>query len=249
MSIRILIVDDEPLARDRLREFVGAAADVHVVGECANGREALQCIQDRRPDTVFLDIQMPDGDGFEVVRALGPGILPHIVFVTAYDKYAIRAFEVHALDYLLKPINESHVRRALDRAKNASLRSSSLRLLLKELEHRGSSFQRILVRTEQEILCLRPDDIDWIEAAGNYLCLHSGGSTHILRDTLQSFESRAGMSNFIRVSRSALVNLTKIRALTPKLYGDYIIELETGAKVSLSRGYREQFLRRIESKP
>jgi len=252
MSIRVLLSDDETLARGRLRGLLQAEPDLEIVAECADGRAAIAAIQREKPDLVFLDIQMPEVDGFGVVEALQKeGTLPLTVFVTAYDRYAMRAFEVHALDYLLKPVNKARLGEALAHARKQLLHPSEAMFqkrvleMLAELDSRQHSPERIVVKSDGEIVCLKPNEIDWAEAAGNYVCLHVGNVTHILRETITALESRLGARQFLRVHRSTLVNVDRIKTLKPSLYGDYSILLRDGTKLTLSRGFRESVLRRL----
>jgi len=252
MSIRVLLSDDEALARGRLRTLLQEEPDLDIVAECADGRAAIAAIQREKPDLVFLDIQMPEVDGFGVVEALQKeGALPLTVFVTAYDRYAMRAFEVHALDYLLKPVNKDRLTEALDHARKQLLQPSEAMFqkrvleMLSDFDGRRQSPERIVVKSDGEIVCLRPSEIDWAESAGNYVCLHVGTVTHILRETITALENRLGARQFLRVHRSTLVNVDRIKTLKPSLYGDYSILLRDGTKLTLSRGFRETVLRRL----
>ena len=252
MSIRVLLSDDEALARGRLRTLLQEEPDLEIVAECADGRAAIAAIQREKPYLVFLDIQMPEMDGFAVVEALQKeGTLPLTVFVTAYDRYAMRAFEVHALDYLLKPVNKDRLTEALDHARRQLLQPSEAMFqkrvleMLSEFDSRRQSPERIVVKSDGEIVCLKPSEIDWAESAGNYVCLHVGAVTHILRETITALENRLGARQFLRVHRSTLVNVDRIKTLKPSLYGDYSILLRDGTKLTLSRGFRETVLRRL----
>jgi two-component system LytT family response regulator len=252
MSIRVLLSDDEALARGRLRTLLQEEPDFEIVAECADGRAAIAAIQREKPDLVFLDIQMPEMDGFAVVEALQTeGTLPLTIFVTAYDRYAMRAFEVHALDYLLKPVNKDRLTEALEHARKQLLHPSEVMFqkrvleMLGEFDSRRQSPERIVVKSDGEIVCLKPNEIDWAESAGNYVCLHVGTVTHILRETITALEGRLGARQFLRVHRSTLVNVDRIKTLKPSLYGDYSILLRDGTKLTLSRGFRETVLRRL----
>jgi two-component system, LytTR family, response regulator len=252
MSIRVLLSDDEALARGRLRSLLQEDADLQIVAECGDGRSAVAAILREKPDLVFLDVQMPEMDGFGVVEALQKqGALPLTIFVTAYDRYAMRAFDVHALDYLLKPVNKErlnealgHARRQLQQPSEAVFQKRVLDML-GELDSRQHSPERIVVKSDGEIVCLKPNEIDWAESAGNYVCLHVGNVTHILRETITALENRLGARQFLRVHRSTLVNVDRIKTLKPSLYGDYSILLRDGTKLTLSRGFRETVLRRL----
>ena len=251
MSIRVLLSDDESLARERLRSLLQEEPDLEVVAECGDGKTAIALIKQEKPDLVFLDIQMPEVDGFGVVAALQRDHLPLTIFVTAYDRYAMKAFEVHALDYLLKPVGKERLSEALDHARKQLQHPSDglfqrrVLDLLGDLESRQKAPQRIVIKADGEIVCLKPMEIDWAESAGNYVCLHVGGNTHILRETITALESRLGPRQFLRVHRSTLVNVDRIKTLRPSLYGDYSILLRDGTKLTLSRGFRENVLRRL----
>jgi two-component system LytT family response regulator len=253
MSIRVLLSDDEALARERLRSMLEAEADMEVVAECADGKSAIATIKREKPDLVFLDIQMPEVDGFGVVSALRNGNMPLTIFVTAYDRYAMKAFEVHALDYLLKPVSQERLKEALDHARRQLQQPASEGMfqkrvleMLGEMDSRHQNApQRIVIKADGEIVCLKPQEIDWAESAGNYVCLHVGPATHILRETITSLENRLGQNQFLRVHRSTLVNVDRIKTLRPSLYGDYSILLRDGTKLTLSRGFRETVLKRL----
>ena len=250
MPIRVLLSDDESLARERLRSLLEEEADLEIVAECGDGKSAISTIKREKPDLVFLDIQMPETDGFGVVSALRDE-MPLTIFVTAYDRYAMKAFEVHALDYLLKPVVKERLTEALDHARKQLQHPSEAMFqrrvlnLLGELDSRQNTPQRIVIKADGEIVCLRPNEIDWAESAGNYVCLHVGANTHILRETITSLESRLGERQFLRVHRSTLVNVDRIKTLRPSLYGDYAILLRDGTKLTLSRGFRETVLKRL----
>jgi len=252
MSIRVLLSDDEALARGRLRQMLEQHPDLQIVAECGDGKAAISLIQREKPDLVFLDVQMPEADGFAVVEALQKqGTLPLTIFVTAYDRYAMRAFDVHALDYLLKPVNKERLDEALGHARKQLLHPSEAMFqkrvleMLTELDTRQHGPERIVVKSDGEIVCLKPSEIDWAESAGNYVCLHVGNVTHILRETITALENRLGARQFLRVHRSTLVNVERIKTLKPSLYGDYSILLRDGTKLTLSRGFRETVLRRL----
>jgi two-component system LytT family response regulator len=250
MSIRVLLSDDETLARDRLRSLLEEETDLEIVAECGDGKSAIATIQREQPDLVFLDIQMPEVDGFGVVQELRDA-MPLTIFVTAYDRYAMKAFEVHALDYLLKPVGKERLTGAVNRARrqlqhppDGTFQRRVLELL-GDMEARQQAPERIVIKSDGEIVCLRPGEIDWAESAGNYVCLHVGGATHILRETITALESRLGPRQFMRVHRSTLVNVDRIKTLKPSLYGDYSILLRDGTKLTLSRGFRENVLKRL----
>jgi two-component system LytT family response regulator len=250
VPIRVLLSDDETLARERLRSLLEEEADLEIVAECGDGKSAVATIERERPDLVFLDIQMPEVDGFGVVQELRD-TMPLTIFVTAYDRYAMKAFEVHALDYLLKPVGKERLKAAVDRARGQLGRPPDgifqrrVLELLGDMEARQQAPERIVIKSDGEIVCLRPNEIDWAESAGNYVCLHVGAATHILRETITALESRLGPRQFMRVHRSTLVNVDRIKTLKPSLYGDYSILLRDGTKLTLSRGFRETVLKRL----
>jgi two-component system LytT family response regulator len=244
MTIRVLIVDDEPLARQRIRRLLESDADVEVLGECADGLKAVNAVRANRPDLLFLDVQMPDLDGFSVLEALGPHEMPTTIFVTAYDRYAIKAFEVHALDYLLKPFDRERFRKALERAKGHIGRSRTqaqekkLEGLLTEVSQERKSLERIVIKSTSRVFFLRTDEIDWIEAAGNYLKLHAGKEFHLLRETMNGLEAKLDPKVFLRIHRSTMVNVERIKELQPFFHGDYLVILKDGTQLTLSRTHR-----------
>ncbi len=244
--MRVLIVDDEPLARQRLRALLDAEADVEVVGECADGREAVEAIHKYKPDLIFLDVCVPELDGFGVVEAIAQEPRPGIIFVTAYDRYALRAFEVHALDYLLKPFDRERFQKALGRARAEVGRSRSeevseqLRALLQDARAKSKYLDRVVIKSGGRVFFLRVEEIDWIEAAGNYLKLHCAGEAHLLRETMNSLETRLDPAKFLRIHRSTMVNIERIQELQPWFHGDYAVLLRDGTRLTLSRSYRQK---------
>ena len=245
MTLRTLIVDDEPLARERVRMMLGMHDDVAVIGEYGDGQQAIDAIRHEHPDLVFLDVQMPGVDGFGVLRALEGEILPYVVFVTAYDQYALRAFEVHALDYVLKPFNAERFSQALQRARTAiarheesegSVDKDRLRSLVASLTAEQREKQRIVVKSSGRVFFVKVDDIDWIEAEGNYVRLHMGPQSHLLRETMKGMESVLDTSQFIRIHRSTIVNADRIRELQPLFHGEYAVILRDGTRLVASRG-------------
>jgi len=246
VSIRALIVDDEPLARQRLRRLLQDEPDVEVTGECADGGEAVAAIRAQRPDLVFLDVQMPVLDGFGVLEALGIENLPAVILVTAYDRYALRAFEYNALDYLLKPFDRDRFRKALERARahvgSDKQREEAEQLLgaVEEFKGEGKSLDRLVIKSSGRVFFLRVEELDWIEAAGNYVRLHVGKEAHLLRDTMNSLEARLDPKRFLRIHRSTLVNIERIQELQPLFHGDYVVILRDGTQLNLSRGYRQR---------
>jgi two-component system LytT family response regulator len=251
MKIRVLIVDDEPPARDLIATLLQKEPDVEVVGECTNGRGAVAGIKSLCPDLVFLDVRMPGLDGFGVLAEVPADHWPMIVFVTAYDEHAVRAFEVHALDYLLKPFEYERLREAVQRARrklserNGASEQTRLLALLEDLQRKGQSWDRVVVRDGSRATFLKPDEIDWIEAEGNYLRLHCGAKSHLLRETMNAAEGRLAARKFLRVSRSALVNLERIQEWQPLFHGDSVLVLSDGTRLTVSRVYREKLDRLV----
>jgi two-component system LytT family response regulator len=244
VTIRTLIVDDEPLGRERIRSLLRQDPDIEVVGECGDGREAIAAIEDLQPDLLFLDVQMPEIDGFAVLEAIRSERMPSVVFVTAYDRYAVKAFEVHALDYLLKSFDRERFQAAVGRAKDRVRRARDghvtdrLAGLLESLQERQKFLTRILVRSSARIIFLPVDELDWAEAADNYVRLHAGKDAHLIRETLQAFAGRLDPATFLRIHRSTLVNVNRIRELRPLFHGDYAVRLKDGTELTLSRRFR-----------
>ena len=240
--IRILIVDDEPVARRRIRRLLGAHADLTVSGECATGADAIQRLTSDPVDVVFLDVQMPDLDGFEVVRAAGAA-MPAVVFVTAYDQYAIAAFEVHALDYLLKPFSRARFQQSIGRVRRELERRSSdgtagrLDALIRELSDRRY-LSRLVVKSGGKVLLIDVARVDWIEAADNYAVVHAGPATYTIRETLQKLATDLDPRHFVRVHRSAIVRLDRVEEFQAAFHGDFVIRLRDGTRVAMSRSYR-----------
>lgn len=253
MTIKTLIVDDEPLARDRVKRFLRDEDGVEVIGECKNGVEAIDAIRTKNPDLVFLDIQMPEKDGFDVIKALDPKKLPTIIFVTAYDQYALQAFEVHALDYLLKPFNRERIKRAVARArehlehKRLGDLDERLTSLISDLRIEKKYLDRLVVKSVGRVFFLKTDEIDWIEAAGNYVKLHVGRESHMIRDTMNGIEAKLDPDKFLRIHRSTVVNIDRIKELHPMFSGDYAVILRNGTELALSRNYRERFTELFEN--
>ena len=245
MTLRVLIVDDEPAARRGIRQRLATESDIEIVGECSDGAAAIEAIPDLRPDLVFLDIQMPELGGFEVIEAIGLARMPRVIFVTAYDAHAVRAFEVQALDYVLKPIDGARFRAALERARREVGRGDEalagrIAAALEGLGRAGHRrwARRLAVRSPGRVVLVDVGDIDRIEAAGNYAEVHVGPKAHVLRETLTSLESRLDPEHFTRVSRSAIVNIGRVRELQPMFNGDFVVILRDGTQVSGSRRYR-----------
>jgi two-component system LytT family response regulator len=245
-ALRTLIVDDVKLARQRLRRLLAAHADIEVVGECADAASALAAIAEHAPDLVFLDIEMPEQDGFAVLAEL-PAQRPAIVFVTAYDQHAVKAFEANALDYLLKPVEPARMAATLERVRArraAGGGDARLDALLRALE-RDRYPVRLAVRGNDGTQLVRVAEIDWIEAAGNYLCVRAGKQTHVLRETLTQMEAKLDPARFVRIHRSRIVNIDRIARLTPLFNGDHCVQLGDGTELTLSRTYREALFRVI----
>lgn len=253
MPIRTLIVDDEPLARDRVKRFLRDEEDVTLIGECGNGVEAIETITREKPDLVFLDIQMPEKNGFEVIKSLNTKKLPTIIFVTAYDQYALQAFDVHALDYLLKPFNRERIKRAVARArehmehKRLGNLDERLNSLIADLRGEKKYLERLVVKTVGRVFFLKTDEIDWIEAAGNYVKLHVGRDSHMIRETMNGIEAKLDPARFLRIHRSTVVNIDRIKELHPMFSGDYAVILRNGTELALSRNYRERFTELFEN--
>lgn len=240
MKLRAIIADDEPLARERVRSLLAGEPDVEVVAECSNGAQTLEATQEHRPDLLFLDVQMPRLNGFEVLEALEPPQMPVVIFTTAHDQHALRAFEVNALDYLLKPFTEARFKMAVQRAR-AQLQGGlppqaapQLAALLSYLHPTVPGNRRILVRTPERIVFLKPDEIDHVEAAGNYVVLHAGKERHILRETTAGMEARLVPAGFMRLSRSVIVNLARVREVQPLGPGQYSVLLKNGTRLEMT---------------
>ena len=244
--MKALIVDDETLARDRIREMLKEHPEIEVIGEAKNGREAIDSIVNQNPDLVFLDVQMPDLSGFDVLQNLNVERLPLIIFVTAYDQHAIRAFDVHAVDYLTKPFDRKRFAEAVDQAKvfmKAAKQPDTARILrmLQELKTGARYRERFAIKNGETVFFVRAEDVDAIEAEGNYVCLNLGSASHLLRDTLNNIESQINPRMFVRIHRRTIVNINRVKELQTWARGEYRVVLFTGAHYTLSRGYRQQF--------
>jgi len=248
---RILIADDEPLGRARIRLLLAEEPWVEIVGETADGPSTIAAIEKLQPELVFLDIQMPGGSGFDVIETIGAGRMPFVIFVTAFDRYALRAFDVHALDYLLKPFDRDRFRDALARARERIAHRSDTDLerkllaLVNDLKPGPQPLERFVIKSGGRVFFLRARDIEWIEAAGNYVKLHVGPETHVFRETMNSIESKLDPAVFFRIHRSHIVNIERVRELQPWFNGEYVVFLTSGARLTLSRGYREKLQDRI----
>ena len=243
--IRTLIVDDEPLSRRKIRAFLKGDPEIEIVGECGSGEQALSAVRTAAPDLLFLDVQMPGMDGFTVLEELQSERLPFVIFVTAYDKYAVKAFEVRALDYLLKPFHRERFARATQRAKaqirngNADL-AGRIRELVEELRPQARYLDRVIIKTAGTVFFLKTEEIDWISAEENYVRLHCGKTSHLLREKIGNLEAQLDPARFQRIHRSTIVNLDRIHKLYPVSHGDYQLIMQDGTELVLSRGYRER---------
>jgi len=254
MKLRVVIADDEPLSRLRLRRFVRAEPGTELVAECITGMEAVNVIREKSPDLVFLDVKMPELDGFGVVEAFNGACPPAIIFVTAYDQFAVRAFEANAVDYLLKPFDRGRFQTALRRACERLQRgvshqnNASLLNLLADVRPRVKHLERVTIKSDGRISVVKTAEIDWVCAADNYVELHLGNTTHLLRMTIAALASQLSPNCFARISRSHLVNLDRIKEIRPKSHGDYLILLRNGTALPGTRNYRQN-LARILGRP
>ena len=244
MKIKTIIVDDERHARQKIRALLAAEADVEVVRECANGDDAIRAICEVRPDLVFLDVQMPGRNGFDVVREVGDAA-KHVVFVTAFDQYAVRAFEVQALDYVLKPFDRERFEKTMQRvrahlAEGEGLQEKLLALVEQVQQPRAATLERLMIRSAGRITFLRVGEIDWIEAADNYVRVHAGRDSHLIRETMNHLETQLDRRKFVRIHRSAIVNIDAISEIRALFHGDYSILLRTGIEIPLGRSFRER---------
>ncbi|MEJ7578359.1 MAG: LytTR family DNA-binding domain-containing protein [Pyrinomonadaceae bacterium] len=248
MKIRTLIVDDMLLARKRVKRFLAADPDIEIVGECGDGRAAVTATKELSPDLVFLDVQMPELDGFGIVETIGAERMPAVVFVTAYDQYALRAFEVHALDYLLKPYNEERFAKSLERAKaqirerRAGELDKRLTSLIEHLKQAPKYLERLVIKTSGRVFFLRVEEITYIESAGNYVRVHTHGESHLIRETMNNLQAKLDPDKFLRIHRSSLVQIESVKELQPLFSGDYAVILHDGTELTLSRSYRDQLL-------
>jgi len=248
MKVRTLIVDDETLARERLRQLLQDEPEIELLGECADGTEAVEVIQRQSPDLIFLDIQMPELDGFGVLQAMTSTPAPVVVFVTAHDKFALRAFEVHAADYLLKPFDRERFKkalaRAMDRVKHREGAAQQAQAaVLAELKPPSRPLERLAVKTSGKVIFVKLEDVDYIESAHNYVEVHVDKQSHLLRETLNSIEARLPAEKFVRISRSVIVHIERVKELQPLFYGEYAVTLHNGTRLTLSRRYRDRLER------
>ena len=254
MALRTLIVDDEPLAREGLRALLSKDAEVSTIHEAKDGREAVAAIRDSHPDLVLLDVQMPEMDGFAVVSKIGAEHMPAVVFVTAHDQYAIQAFEINALDYLLKPVIEERFVKALVRAKNRIHSNTTVDLnrqimgLIETIASPPRYLKRLAVRSAAKTLFVDVEDVDWMEAAENYVELHVGRASHLLHVTMNAIEKSLDPQIFLRIHRSTIVNLGRIKSLESGTHGEYVVTLQDGARLQSGRTYSER-LRVLANNP
>jgi two-component system, LytTR family, response regulator len=250
MQLRAIIIDDEAVARERLRRLLAKTGRVQVVAECADGKAAVAAIVAERPDLVFLDVQMPEMNGFDVVRAIGVERMPAVVFVTAFDRFALQAFEVHALDYLLKPFGDERVQQALARAETfltgaGKLSQRNQLATLIGAQGKTAAADCLLVKDGDRFVLVRPEEIDWIEANGDYVRLHTGAESHFIRATMIQMEERLG-GGFVRIHRSRLVNLARIKELHPLMQGESVVILKNGTRLNASQNCLKQFQDRFD---
>lgn len=245
-KIRTVIVDDEELARDRIQTLLELQPDVEVVGVCTDGPSAVELIDRTQPDLVFLDVQMPGMDGFEVVENLERTKVPAIVFVTAHDAHALRAFEIHALDFLLKPFDQTRFEKALERARGRltqpkeTVLDSRLVTLLEELHEERKYSERLIVKSSGRVFFVRTEEIDWVEASGNYVKIHTKSDAHLLRESMKNMEAKLDPKTFVRIHRSAIVNIDHIKELEPWFHGEYIVILHDGTRLTASRVFSDR---------
>lgn len=249
MSIETIIVDDEDLARSRIRMLLKAESDIEIVAECSDGREAVGAILTKKPTLLFLDVQMPEMDGFEVLKAIETERRPTVIFVTAYNQYALRAFEAYALDYLLKPFNRTRFQKALQRARLQIARETRDRVdqrlaaLLKEVGSESKYMERLVIRSAGRVVFLRTEDVEWFEGCANYVRLHTGKESHLMREKISTLEARLDPKKFVRIHRSSIVKIDQIKELRASGDGEQVVVLRDGSRLGLSRSYRESFQR------
>jgi two-component system, LytTR family, response regulator len=246
-KITALIVDDEPLARKFIRRMLEKHPSVEIVAECGNGKEAVTSILEVKPRLVFLDVQMPEMDGFTTLETLGAAALPLVVFVTAYEQYAIRAFEIYALDYLLKPFDQSRFDKAMARVKEkfadraqVQTEQKQITALLENVARKSPYLERLVVKTGGRIIFLKTTEVDWIQADDKYAHLHTGNRSHLVRQTLGALEAQLDPQKFVRIHRSAIVNIERIKELQPMFTGEHTVVLENDTKLTLSRSYKNK---------
>jgi two-component system, LytTR family, response regulator len=252
-KIKTIIVDDEPLARKRVTRLLAAEPDIQIIAECGDGLAAISAIETHRPDLIFLDVEMPEISGFDVLRALDARQLRAVVFVTAFDRYTIQAFDAHAVDYLLKPFSEARFRQALSRARarlghpeGEDHFAEQVVRLLDRLKPKTAFLERLIVGQNDRLILISVDDVDWVETYGNYLKLHAGAKTYLLRETMNNLAARVDPEKFPRIHRATLVNLDRVSELQPISGGQYAVVLDDGTTLILSRNYRKSFLEKFE---
>ena len=250
-KIRALIVDDEPLARRRIRSLLAHDSTVDVIGECSDGYKAVSSITELAPDLVFLDVQMPAMDGFEVIKTIGVERMPTVIFVTAYDQYALKAFEVNALDYLLKPFDRSRFQKTLERAKtmirgvrNGNV-NNQLLSLLGDLRREHDLPDRFIIKSGGRVVFLRVEEIDWMRTVGNYVRLQAGRDSHLMRETMNAMETKLDPDKFMRIHRSTIVNLDRVKEVQPWAKGEHVVVMRDGTRLIMSRRYRERLNERL----
>ncbi len=249
--IKVLVIDDESLARDLIIEMLKDFDEVQIIGECSDGLEAVETIENLRPDLIFLDVQMPVLNGLEVLEKLKDIYLPEIIFVTAYDNYAIRAFDFHAIDYLLKPFSRARFEQAFSHAKerisqqNLSETNEQISVLLENYQNKTPHLQRIFVKENGRVILLEPETVDWIEAEDKYLTLHTANKKYLVRQTLNSIEAEIDSNIFLRIHRSTIVNLMRVKEIHPLFNGEFVLILKDGTKLTLSRNYKNRFFERF----
>lgn len=252
--IRALIVDDEPLAAEKIRRFAESESELEIVDVCANGAEAVAAVRRERPDLIFLDIQMPEMSGFDFLAAIKDDPLPGIIFVTAYDEYALQAFEYHALDYLLKPFDRErfhaavgHAAAVLQSREAARTTEQHIKEMLQWMQRKMDTAERIVVKENGKMIFVTVSEIDWLEAAGNYVKVHLGKESHLIRTTMAAMEKRLNPATFVRIHRKTIINITKVKELQPWINGEYKVVLSSSVQLVMSRNYRDNLIRSISA--
>lgn len=251
MKLQTIIIDDVDLARERIKMLIAGDTEIEIVGECDSGNDAVAAILDLKPDLVFLDVQMPEMNGFEIVETVGAENMPATIFVTAYDKFALQAFEVNAVDYLVKPFDKERLTKAVERAKREIAQQKPddlkerLKLLLQEVQTERKYIKRIPIKSANGTILLAVEDVDWINAAGHYVELHAGSDTHLVRQQITLLEQKLDPEKFTRIHRSSIVNIDRIKSLHPLFNGDHLIILRDGTELNLSRTYHEKLINLI----
>jgi len=253
-KIRALIVDDMPLARKRIKRILSKDGEIEIVGECADGREAVEAVRELKPDLMFLDVQMPETDGFQAMAEIGVENAPVTIFVTAFDNFALKAFEVHALDYLLKPFDVERFKKTVERAKELirtreidNPADARLIALLKDLKNEPKYLKRLTVKSRGRTVFVPIDEIDYIEAEGNYLSVKTGREAHLIRSAMRQFENRLDPEKFARIHRSTIVNIDRVKEMHPLFNGDQLVIMKNGKELVLSRNYRDRLKDLLES--